>query len=131
MLLEAVLAVSTTSLSFDEGHFSMSVPSTVQVKQQKVNFETAEYDLYEPGDTTSFLQIVDGGGAYDLLAFKDACLNGRQAWRDEDSDSGTVVVGEPGVNAVAAYWVHLSGQRLDEAKAIVSSIRIDWGHTCQ
>ncbi len=35
------------------------------------------------------------------------------------------------VAGAAAYWSDLSGERFNEAKAIVNSIRIDFGMTCQ
>ena len=130
MLLAIVIAVSMTPLSLDEGHLKLSVPSNVQVREQRLNFETAEWDLYEPGNALPILQIVDGGGSYDLSSLDKGCLNGRPSWRHDDGGSGTVVVGEPGSWAVAAYWENLSGQRLTDAKTIVSSIEIDFGGKC-
>jgi hypothetical protein len=102
----------------------------VQMKKQQVNFETDAYDFYKSGSASSLLTIVVGGGAYDLRSFTRFCLNGRQAWKTKGSDSGTVVAGEPGVNAVAVHWSNLSGQRLHDAQSIVSSIRINWGSKC-
>lgn len=130
MMPALLMAASMTVLSFGEGRLTLTAPANVRVQKRKLNFETEEYDLYDPDAASPLLQIVDGGGAYDLHTFTTFCLNGRQAWRDQKSDSGTVVVGEPGVSAVAAYWDHLSGSRLDEAEAIVSSIRIDFGARC-
>ena len=130
MLPSLLLAASTTLLSLDSGQLHLAVPASVRVRQNKVNWETVEYDLYEANDKVPLLRIVDGGGAYDLHGFAQICLNGRQAWRTESVGSGTVVMGQPGVNAVAAYWSKLSGERLSEAKDIVSSLRIDYGPKC-
>ena len=120
MLPLLVLAVSATLLSLDSGQLHLTVPASVRVQRHKVNFETDEYELYEENDKTPLLLIVDGGGAYDLRGFTKICLNGRRAWRTESVDSGTLVVGQPGVNAVSAYWSKLSGERLSEAKGILS-----------
>jgi hypothetical protein len=130
VLPSLLLAASTTLLSLDSGGLHLAVSTTVRVRKHKVNWETDEYVLYEANDKEPLLDIVVGGGAYDLHGFTRICLNGRQAWRSESVDSGTVVVGEPGVNAVAAYWSKQSGERLKEAKRIVSSLRIDWGPKC-
>lgn len=130
MLTLLVLAASTTLLSLDGGQLHLAVPASVRVRQTKVNWETVEYDLYEKDNKLPMLRILDGGGAYDLHGFAQICLNGRRAWRTESANSGTLVVGEPGVNAVAAHWSKLSGERLSEAKGIVSSLRIDYGPKC-
>jgi hypothetical protein len=125
-----LLAASSTLLSLDDGSLDLTVPTSVRVQQSKLNWETLEYDLYELNDKESFLQIVAGGGAYDLHKYTRICLNGREAWKLENADSGMVVVGEPGFNAVAVYWAKLSGTRLTEAQNILSSLRIDWGAKC-
>ena len=125
-----LVAASTTLLSLDSGRLHLEVPSTVHLRQSNVNFETSAYFLYEGDDKEPLLVIIDGGGAYDLHSFARLCLNGRRAWKSEGADSGTVVVGEPGFSAVAASWAKLSGGRLTEAKAIASSLRINWGPKC-
>lgn len=130
MLSALLLAASTTMLSLDGGRLHLEVPSRVHVRQANVNWETEAYDLYEGDDKQPFVVIIDGGGAYHRHTFAKFCLNGRQAWKTESADSGTVVVGNPGFTAVSASWARLSGDRLTEAKAIVSSIRIDWGEKC-
>ena len=129
-MLPPLLLAALTTLSLDSGQFHLTVPAGVRVRRHKVNFETDEYDLYRENDKTPLLVIVDGGGSYDLHGFAQVCLNGRQAWRTESVDSGTVIVGEPGSNAVAAHWSKLSGERLNEAKAIVASLQIDYGPRC-
>jgi|HubBroStandDraft_4_1064222.scaffolds.fasta_scaffold04805_3 hypothetical protein len=125
-----LVAASTTLLSLDDGQLHIAVPTSVRVQQSKVNWETLEYDLYELSEKDSFLQIVAGGGAYNLHGYTRMCLNGRQAWKIENADSGMVVAGEPGFNAVDVYWAKLSGARLTEAQNIVSSLKIDWGAKC-
>jgi len=130
MLVAALLAATSTTLSLDDGHLHLTVPATVRVQQQKVNFETREYDLYDGDSKTPLLQIVDGGGSYDLTAFSKTCLNGRPAWLDDGGDSGILVVGEPGSWAVAAYWQKLSGDQLIMAKEIIRSLEIDFGPKC-
>jgi hypothetical protein len=130
MLLAALLAATSTTLSLDDGHLRLKVPASIRVQQQKVNFETVEYDLYDGGSKTPLLQIVNGGGSYDLAAFSKTCLNGRPAWLDDHGDSGIMVVGEPGSWAVAAYWQSLSGDQLVVAKKIIASLEIDFGPKC-
>ncbi len=129
-MLPALLLAASTTLSLNYGQLHLTVPTSVRVQQSKVNWETVEYDLYELNDKESFLQIVAGGGAYDLHKYTHICLNGREAWKIESADSGMVVVGEPGFNAVAVYWAKLSGARLTEAQNILSSLRTDWGAKC-
>jgi len=130
MLPTLLLATSMTLLTLDDGALHLAAPTSVRVQQSKVNWETLEYDLYEPSEKESFLQIVAGGGAYDLHRYTRICLNGREAWKIESADSGMVVVGEPGFNAVAVYWAKLSGTRLNEAQNILSSLKMDWGAKC-
>ena len=130
MLPALLLASSTTLLSLDSGQLHLAIPASVRARQHKVNWETVAYDLYDANNKVPLLEIIDGGGAYDLHGFAQICLNGRRAWRKETVDSGTVVVGEPGSNAVAVYWSKLSGERLNAAKSIVSSLRIDYGPKC-
>lgn len=123
-----LLAVST--LTLDHGDVHLEVPSSVRLHRSRVNWETDEYDFYEANYKESFLQVVVGGGAYDLHSFLSVCQNGRQAWKLQHNNAGMLVMGEPGSNALAVYWAKLSGERLAEAKAIVSSLRIDWGPKC-
>jgi hypothetical protein len=118
------------TLSLNGGDLTLTVPASVQAKQQTVNWETNAYDLYDGSDSSPLLEIVDGGGAYILSTFARTCLNGRTAWTDDGGESGTVVVGDPGFHAVAAYWRNLTGDRLREAHAIISSIRLGFGAKC-
>ena len=78
-MIPALLAVSLTALSWDDGRVKLNVPSTVQIRERKENFETMEYDLFEGDGTQPLLTIIDGGGAYDFTKYKKLCLNGRQA----------------------------------------------------
>lgn len=125
-----LLAVALTTLALGDGHLTMSIPPGVHLKKNAVNFETEEYDLYEGSDTAPLLTVIDGGGAYDLSAFKKTCLNSRPAWIHDHGASGTIIMGEPGSFAVAAYWTNLKGSRLSKARAIASSIRINFGAQC-
>ena len=117
-------------LRLGDGHLVLMVPPGIRVQREKANFETVEYDVYEATGALPLLQVVDGGAAYDLRLFTKSCLNARPAWTAASGGARTVVVGEPGSWAVAVYWSDLSGERLNEAKAIVSSIQIDFGNKC-
>jgi hypothetical protein len=125
-----LLAASLVTLTLDDGQVTMSVPTSISVKKNSVNFETTEYDLYDGNDATPLLTVIDGGGSYDLTAFNKTCLNGSPAWIQDGGASGTAVIGEPGSWAVAAYWTNLHGSRLNDAHEIVSSIRINFGGKC-
>jgi hypothetical protein len=121
------LAASFATLTLDDGQVTLSVPTSMHVKKQPVNFETTEYDLYDGNDPTPLLTVIDGGGSYDLTAFTKTCLNASPAWIQDGGASGTTVIGEPGSWAVAAYWTNLNGSRLSDAHEIISSIRIKFG----
>lgn len=129
-MLPLLLAASTTLLSLELGHLHVAVPYGVRVRRYLHNWETNRYEFYEANEKEPFLWMYVGGGSYDFHGYAQICLNGRKAWRSESDDSGTVVVGEPGVNSVSANWSKLSGERRTEAKSIVSSLRIDWGPKC-
>jgi hypothetical protein len=130
MFPSLLLATASALLTLDNGNLHLKAPTTVRVHRSPVNWEADAYNFYEASDKESFLQIIIGGGAYDLHSFTTICQNGRRAWKLEDDDSGSVVMGQPGVNAVAARWSKLSGERLAEAQNIVASMRIDWGKKC-
>jgi hypothetical protein len=125
-----LLAAAFITLSLNDGDLILIVPASVHVKQQTVNWETSAYDLYDGSDSSPLLEIVNGGGAYDLSAFAKTCLNGKTAWTADSGESGTVVVGDPGGHAVAAHWRNLTGDRLREAHAIISSMRLGFGAEC-
>ena len=104
MLPALLLAVSTTILSLDYGHVHVAVPAGVRVRRHEGNWETDIFEFFAANEKKSFLWMSVGGGSYDFHAFERTCLNGRKAWSSESVDSGTVVVGEPGVNSVSANW---------------------------
>ncbi len=125
-----LLAASFATLSLAGGLFTMNVPASVHLKKQDVNFETSAYNLYSGSDPRPLLTVIAGGGSYDLGHFHKTCLNGSPAWMHDVGTSGTVVVGQPGSWAVAAYWKDLKGSQISTARAIISSIRLNPEEKC-
>lgn len=111
------------------GMFTLSIPPNIYQRQTDVKPHFSEFTYYETASTSPLFKLAEGGGAYDLKTFTKLCVNGRQAWRVDDGDSGTVVVGEPG-SWVAVSWSGLSEDRLSAVRTIVASMTVNFGPKC-
>jgi hypothetical protein len=111
------------------GMLTLSVPPNIRVLQGSVTPSLTEYEFYGPASNSPFLKLREFSSAYDLRGFDKSCLNGKVAWRSDDGDSGTVVIGEAGV-WYAMNWSSLSGARFSDVRTIVSSVNVNFGPTC-
>jgi hypothetical protein len=111
------------------GLFTLLIPPNVSQRQRDVKPLYSEFDFYEATSPSPLFTLAEGNGSYDLKSFTKTCLNGRLAWRADDGDSGTVVMGQPG-SWVAVSWSGLSGDRLSEARTIISSMSMNFGPGC-
>ena len=111
------------------GHLTLLIPPDIYDRQGHVKRLFSEYRFYDATSDSPLLQLAEGASSYDLKNFTKTCLNGKVAWTADGSDSGTVIMGEPG-SWVSISWSGLSGDRLSKARAITSSMNVDFGPTC-
>ncbi len=111
------------------GLFTLAIPSGIYQRQTGVRPQFSEFGFYDGTSASPLFVLGEGSGSYDLNTFRKTCLNGRLAWKIDDGDSGTVVVGEPG-SWVAVSWSGLSGDRLSAVRTIVSSMSLNFGPKC-
>jgi hypothetical protein len=111
------------------GHLTLLIPPDVNQRQRSVRHSFSEFGFYDGLSASPLFNLAEGDSSYDLKNFTKTCLNGRLAWSIDGSDSGDVVMGVPG-SWVSLWWSGLSGDRLAEARAIVSSMNLDFGPTC-
>ena len=118
-------------ITLPESDVRIRLPVGVVVTHQDINWETEAVELRMPD--SSLVEMIIGGGAYDLRGFRRFCLNGKRAW-----DSGPlrqrsrrqVIVGSPGANALSATYSNLSKADASLADRIISSIHFDAGEIC-
>jgi hypothetical protein len=111
------------------GLFTLFISSGIYERQTDVKPEFSEFAFYDTTNPSPLFKLAEGGGSYDLKNFAKTCMNGRYAWRADDGPSGTVIMGEPG-SLVAVSWSDLSGDRLSRARAIISSMNVNFGTEC-
>ena len=118
-------------VTLPESDVRISLPVGVVVKHKDINWETEAVELRMAD--SALIEMIIGGGAYDLHGFRRFCLNGKRAW-----DSGPlrrrshrqVIVGGPGANALSATYSNLSLPDAAVADQIISSIHFDSGEIC-
>jgi len=125
------LAAATRLVYLDNGGLRLTVPVAMRISRRRAGFEVDFYDLHERRQGPAVLNLFVGGGAYDLKGYRHICLNGRQAWEHFSGNSGALVVGEPGRDAVDAFYAHLPSAKVRLAQRIIASLRFNAGHICK
>lgn len=136
-ILSLILAVSVTAgsawkqITLDWGHLTMTVPSNAKVTKEPVNWETDSYTVQQGTDGADLLKIIVGGGAMDLKRFTPFCLNHKRAWRSAQSHPITIVVGNPGVDAVYLTSTDASQRDKKVLDKMILSVKFVDGTYCR
>jgi hypothetical protein len=117
------------NVSLDSGNLVLRIPTHTTVIKKPVNWETDKYTIRRTSDGVKLLDIVVGGGAYDLAGYSAFCLNHKHAWRIKTLHSLKIIIGDPGVNAASASYEDLSPQDATIANEIISSIKFNSGNS--
>jgi hypothetical protein len=125
----ALHALRLTWFPMNPGHLTLSIPTDVFERQGYVRPRFSEFSFYDAASDAPLLNLAEGDGSYDFKSFTKTCLHGRVARSAGGGDSGTVIMGMPG-SWVVLWWSDLSGDRLNKARTIVSSMNLDFGPTC-
>ena len=107
------------------------IPKEAKLERQRINWETDEFDITLRGQL--FMRIVVGGGAYDLGGFRKICLNGKRAWDSGPANGArTVLLGNPGMNAMELSYTELTRSTQRLANAVISSVHYgEGGYPCK
>lgn len=125
----ALHALRLTWFPMNLGHLTLSIPTDIFERQGFVRPRFSEFSFYDAASDAPLLNLAEGDGSYDFKSFTKTCLHGRVAWSAGDGDSGTIIMGVSG-SWVVLWWSGLSGDRLNKAQTIVSSMNLDFGPTC-
>ncbi|HVS47041.1 MAG TPA: hypothetical protein VMS32_10325 [Verrucomicrobiae bacterium] len=118
------VGVLESPVSLDSGMLRLKIPTRVTVTKKRINFETDYYTILRKADGKELLGITVGGGAYDLRGYRSICLNHRRGWRLKAAHALSVVVGDPGVNAVNFAYENLSTRDANIADGIIASAQV-------
>lgn len=128
-LLAAVILM--TSISLESGAVKLKVPSGLTVTRRSLNWETDKYIFRRKSDGFPLIEVIVGGGAYDVSKHSVICLHHKRAWRRSSSYSLNIIMGEPGVNSASIAYAIDSPRESAIAEAVMSSVIYPGGPDCR
>jgi len=128
MLLALALTAAVSGNVLHDQEFTIRLPAGTHAVKSRVNFETDSYSIRDARNR-EIASIIAGGGAYDLHGYRRYCLNGSVAWLQDGGRSGTLVIGEPGVDAISLSYDTHDVRQLRMIKRMMASLRLLEGGT--